>query len=507
MAPRRRILQSDLRGRRVLIIDDNAQARTVLSGMLTNLSFVADEAPSGQEGIDMVRQAALARVPYDIAFVDWQMPGLDGIETGRRILALPNIDPAPHLVMVTAYGREEVLKQAEESGFENVLIKPVTSSILFDTAIGALGADLEATETVEVGPSFDIERMRGARVLLVEDNEINQEVAIGQLEEAEVFVDLAENGAEAVRMARENDYDVVLMDMQMPVMDGIEATRILRSDPRFTTLPIIAMTANALVSDREMCLEAGMNDHIAKPIDPDQLFGVLLRWIRRPDGDGAGVREWIEARPAATPMAAPVAEGPLDIDGIDVKSALKRTGGNRKRYETLLRRFAHQQAATVEDIRKALSMGDAASAERTAHSLKGAAGTLGAGILSEAAARAETAIKTGQGIDTALSSLSIDLTAALGAIRTALPDETATNGGGGSRDPTTVVEPLTQLKRLLETDDGEAADFMIDARSQLSGVLTATEIETLGELVGDFNFNSALKCLSSIADRLSLRLK
>ena len=510
MAPRRRILQSDLRGRRVLIIDDNAQARSVLSGMLTNLSFIADEAPSGQEGIEMVRQAALAREPYDIAFVDWQMPGLDGIETGRRILALPNLDAAPHLVMVTAYGREEVLKQAEESGFENVLIKPVTSSILFDTAIGALGADLEATETIEAGPSFDIERMRGARVLLVEDNEINQEVAIGQLEDAEVFVDLAENGAEAVRMVRENDYDVVLMDMQMPVMDGIEATRILRSNPRFETLPIIAMTANALVSDREMCLEAGMNDHIAKPIDPDQLFGVLLRWIKRPDGDGASVCELIEARPAATPSTAsvaPVAEGPLEIDGIDVKSALKRTGGNRKRYETLLRRFAHQQATTVEDIRKALSMGDAATAERAAHSLKGAAGTLGVSLLSETAARAETAIKTGQGIDSALTSLSVDLSAAVGAIRTALPYETATNGGGLSRDPATVVEPLRQLRRLLESDDGEAADFVIEARSQLAGVLTPTEIETLSELVGDFNFNSALKCLSSIADRLSLSLK
>ncbi len=373
----------------------------------------------------------------------------------------------------------------------------------------ALGADLEATETVDAGPSFDIERIRGARVLLVEDNEINQEVAIGQLEDAEVFVDLAENGAVAVRMARENDYDVVLMDMQMPVMDGIEATRILRSDPRFETLPIIAMTANALVSDREMCLEAGMNDHIAKPIDPDQLFGVLLRWIRRPDSDGAGVREWIvEARPAtAAPMAAAAAEGPLGIDGIDVKSALKRTGGNRKRYEALLRRFAQQQAATVEDIRKALSMGDAATAERAAHSLKGAAGTLGAGALSEAAAKAETAIKMGQGIDTALTSLSIDLGAAVMAIRAALPDVVATNGGGGTRDPATVVEPLTQLKRLLETDDGEAADFMIDARSQLSGVLTPTEIETLSELVGDFNFESALKCLSSIAGRLSLSLK
>ena len=507
MAPRRRILQSDLHGRRVLIIDDNAQARSVLSGMLTNLSFIADEAPSGHEGIEMIQKAAQAREPYDIAFVDWQMPGLDGIETGKRILALPNLDTPPHLVMVTAYGREEVLKQAEESGFENVLIKPVTSSILFDTAIGALGAELEATEEIVAGPSFDIDRMRGARVLLVEDNEINQEVAIGQLEDAEVFVDLAENGAEAVRMARENDYDVVLMDMQMPVMDGIEATRILRSDARFQTLPIIAMTANALVSDRELCLQAGMNDHIAKPIDPDQLFGVLMRWIERPEGDGAGPRELSEARAAVVHTPA-VADGPLDIDGIDVKSALKRTGGNRKRYVALLRRFAQQQASTVDEIRKALSMGDAATAERAAHSLKGVAGTLGATTLSETAAKAETAIKTGQGIDAALTSLFAGLGAAVRAIRAALPEEIPTNGGGGaSRDPRTVVKPLTQLKRLLETDDGEAADFMIDARSDLSGVLTPTEIETLSELVGDFNFEAALKCLSAITDRLSLTLK
>ena len=507
MAPRRRILQSDLHGRRVLIIDDNAQARSVLSGMLTNLSFIADEAPSGHEGIEMIQKAAQAREPYDIAFVDWQMPGLDGIETGKRILALPNLDTPPHLVMVTAYGREEVLKQAEESGFENVLIKPVTSSILFDTAIGALGAELEATEEIVAGPSFDIDRMRGARVLLVEDNEINQEVAIGQLEDAEVFVDLAENGAEAVRMARENDYDVVLMDMQMPVMDGIEATRILRSDARFQTLPIIAMTANALVSDRELCLQAGMNDHIAKPIDPDQLFGVLMRWIERPEGDGAGLRELSEARAAVVHTPA-VADGPLDIDGIDVKSALKRTGGNRKRYVALLRRFAQQQASTVDEIRKALSMGDAATAERAAHSLKGVAGTLGATTLSETAAKAETAIKTGQGIDTALTSLFAGLGAAVRVIRAALPEEIPTNGGGGaSRDPRRVVKPLTQLKRLLETDDGEAADFMIDARSDLSGVLTPTEIETLSELVGDFNFEAALKCLSAITDRLSLTLK
>ena len=272
---RPRLLQSDLRGRRVLIIDDNPHARAVLAGMLTNMTLVADEAASGEEAIGMVRQAAEAGERYEIAFVDWQMPGMNGIETGKRILALADLGSPPHLVMVTAYGREEVLRQAEETGFENVLIKPVTSSILFDTAVVALGADGGKTDTAQAGPSFDIDKMRGARILLVEDNEINQEVAMGQLEDAEAFVDLAENGEVALRMIRDNDYDVVLMDMQMPVMDGVEATRIIRSNPRFENLPIIAMTANAMASDRMLCLEAGMNDHIAKPIDPDQLFGVF----------------------------------------------------------------------------------------------------------------------------------------------------------------------------------------------------------------------------------------
>ncbi|HEV7462983.1 MAG TPA: response regulator, partial [Methyloceanibacter sp.] len=346
---RPRLLQSDLRGRRVLIIDDNPHARAVLSGMLTNMTFVADEAASGEEAIDMVRQASKFGDRYEIAFIDWQMPGLNGIETGKRILALPDLSVPPHLVMVTAYGREEVLKQAEDTGFENVLIKPVTSSILFDTAIVALGADLERTETVKAGPSFDIERMRGARVLLVEDNEINQEVAIGQLEDAEVFVDLAENGEVALGMIRDNDYDVVLMDMQMPVMDGIEATRIIRSERRFKSLPIIAMTANAMESDRDLCLEAGMDDHIAKPIDPDQLFGVLLRWIHPTGGDGR-----IERGHAAAPSANRASDTALDIQGIEVRAGLKRTGGNRQRYEALLRKFAEQQAGAVESMSAAL---------------------------------------------------------------------------------------------------------------------------------------------------------
>jgi CheY-like chemotaxis protein len=209
--------------------------------------------------------------------LDW---GLDGIETSKRILALPDLSIAPNLVMVTAYGREDVLKQADENGLENVLIKPVTSSTLFDTIVAVLHARQEPSSHVETTPSFEIAQTRGTRVLLVEDNEINQEVAIGLLEDAAIQVDLAENGEIAVRMAGETRYDAVLMDMQMPVMDGIEATRVIRSDPRLQDLPIIAMTANAMANDREQCLKAGMNDHIGKPIDPDELFSVLLRWAR-----------------------------------------------------------------------------------------------------------------------------------------------------------------------------------------------------------------------------------
>jgi two-component system, sensor histidine kinase and response regulator len=284
-ASRPNLLRSDLSGRRVLIIDDNSPARAVLSNMLTNMTFLADEAASGEEGIEMVRQATRRGEPYEIVFVDWQMPRLDGIETSKRIVALPDLAIPPRIVMVTAYGREDVLRQAEENGLDNVLVKPVTSSTLFDTIVAVLRADQEATGHVQIAPSFEIARTRGTRVLLVEDNEINQEVAIGLLEDAAIHVDLAENGEIAVRMSQQNDYDVVLMDMQMPVMDGIEATREIRSDPRLRNLPIIAMTANAMAADREKCLEAGMNDHIGKPIDPDQLFSVLLRWAERRDVD------------------------------------------------------------------------------------------------------------------------------------------------------------------------------------------------------------------------------
>ncbi len=507
---RRQAVAPDLRGRRVLIIDDNPQARAVLSSMLTSMTFEADEAPSGLEGIEMVRRAAEINKPYEIVFLDWQMPGLDGFETGKRIRALPDLQVRPHLVMVTAYGREEVLKQAEENAFANILIKPVTASMLFDSAVQVLGADSSKTYEAAPAPAVDLGRIRGARVLLVEDNELNREVALGLLEDADLAIETAENGQIAVQMVAEHNYDIVLMDMQMPVMDGLAATRAIRLKPQFRSLPIIAMTANVMESDRERCTEAGMNDHLAKPIDPDALFAALLRWIK-PRADVAAKASAETAASTAPPAGAPAPAGApettaLQVAGVDTQSALRRTGGNSKRYEMLLRKFA--ESANVEEIRTAQAAGDTATAARAAHSLKGAAANLGASAVANSAADVETAIKAGLIVQPLLDSLATSLRAVVQAIRSALPDERAPESASDSTaDPASVAAPLRKLKKMLSNDDGDAADFILEAQPELAQVLTGSEISRLRDFVSNYDFIGALKCVSEIAGRLGLKLE
>jgi signal transduction histidine kinase/DNA-binding response OmpR family regulator/HPt (histidine-containing phosphotransfer) domain-containing protein len=496
----------DLRGRRVLVIDDNPQARAVVANMLESMTFVVHEAPSGMEGIEMVRHAAETGEPYEIAFVDWQMPGIDGIETGSRIRALANLTVRPQLVMVTAYGREEVLKQAEDNGFANVLIKPVTPSMLFDSAIAVLGADRDKAQETTPGPARELGQLRDARVLLVEDNELNRDVALGLLEDAHLSIDFAENGEVAVQMVSARNYDVVLMDMQMPVMDGITATKAIRSNPQLRTLPIIAMTANVMATDREKCIEAGMNDHVAKPIDPDELFTVLLRWIKPRNGNRA---QSDDAIPSSSPVGSATDSVPEvpEIVGIDTKAALRRTGGNRLRYEALLRKFAQPSQGGVAEIRSALAAGDVSTAARAAHSLKGAAANLGAIVLAEDAAKVEHAVTNGKNVEETLGALTSSLATVVEAIRSALPAERFASAAAGPLDPGTVVQPLTRLKTLLKHDDGEAADFILEVRPVLSKVLTETEITTLADSVGNFDFEAALNSLSGIATRLSLTLE
>jgi HPt (histidine-containing phosphotransfer) domain-containing protein len=303
-------------------------------------------------------------------------------------------------------------------------------------------------------------------------------------------------------MLNESKYDVVLMDMQMPVMDGLAASRAIRQNSQFKDLPIIAMTASAMAGDREECIEAGMNDHLAKPIDPDKLFEALLRWIpARTAAPNVGP-------PVATLQKPPADSAPLEIAGIDTQSALKRTGGNRQRYMSLLRRFADSQVGAVGEIRAALKAQDSATARRIAHSVKGAAANLGANALATAAGSAEVAIKTQSDVEPALGEVERTLFAAVAAIQKTPPSaEKVESTLSGNGDPSVVLQPLSRLKKLLEADDSEAAEFIVEAQDSFSAVLSRAEIETLTRMVGDFDYESALGAVSGIADRLSLKLE
>ena len=279
-APQRPLLpEPDLRGRHVLVVDDSEQARQILGGLLGSMSFAVTTASSGEEAVAKASAADAAGHPCEIAFLDWKMPGMDGFATHRALALLPHL---PHSVIVTAAGRDDVQKELANAGIVLMLTKPVSPSQLFDTAIRALGGHALSAEAHRGhGPRSapNLTTIQGARVLLVDDNDLNQQVGAELLAGAGLVVDVADNGQIALDMLARAPYDIVLMDMQMPVMDGLTATRQLRQNPAWAQLPVLAMTANAMSRDRDLCLAAGMNGHLAKPIDPDELFASLLQWI------------------------------------------------------------------------------------------------------------------------------------------------------------------------------------------------------------------------------------
>jgi two-component system, sensor histidine kinase and response regulator len=385
----------DLRGRRALVVDDNDHARAVIVDMLEGMTFVTHQVDSGMAAVEEVRRAAATPHPYDVVYLDWRMPGMDGMETARQIRSL-GLASAPMFLMVTAYGREEVIKEAEHAGIQNVLVKPVSPSILFDSTMSVLGGQRAKAPSLEsaAGSSADLRLapMRGARILLVEDNDINQQVARELLEDAGLVVEVADNGQIALEMLKKRAYGLVFMDMQMPVMDGLTATREIRKLSEFTNLPIVAMTANAMEQDRRKCKEAGMNDFLVKPIDPQEMFSILLRWGRQLRSSiGAAAPAPQQQQQLPPPPASP--PEPFDgIEGLDTALGLSRMMGKKSLYAAMLRRYLAGQQQVVAEIRQALADGDDSTAERVAHTTKAVSGNVGATSIQERAAALEAAI-------------------------------------------------------------------------------------------------------------------
>ena len=283
----------DLAGVRALVVDDNAQAREILTDALRVFALRAESVSSGEEAVREIA-AADSHDPYRLVLMDWHMPGMDGLETSRIIKRNDRLQHIPKIVMVTAFGREDIRTKAEEIGIDSYLLKPVNSSLLYDILVDLFGvAGVEDHRSRVKKDDAHVHDATGIRVLLVEDNEMNQQVATELLQSAGAIVTVANHGGEAVKILTESDqappFDVVFMDLQMPEMDGFTATKLLRRDARLQKFPIIAMTAHALVEERQRCLDAGMNDHVSKPIDPDNLFSTLMRWAKAPAEAGSRV--------------------------------------------------------------------------------------------------------------------------------------------------------------------------------------------------------------------------
>ena len=501
---RKRLLlpDPDLRGRRMLVVDDNEYARTILADMMLSMSFKVEQASGGQAAIEAVRSAAVSGTPFDVVFMDWQMPEIDGIETARRIRAL-GLSSTPKLCLVTAYGREEVHSASDSAGIDEVLIKPVAASTLFDTIARLFGrqrqlpvnAAADAVASPDEAERMLLAAMAGKRILLVEDNEINQEIARDLLEDAGLVVDTADNGAIAIEILRLKPYDAVLMDVQMPVMDGLTATREIRKIPQFLSLPIIAMTANAMPQDRVRCIEAGMSDYLSKPIDPGLLWKTLHQWLV-PDAELPDAATLHEPQDAAGPFS------DWSIEGLDTATGLRLMGGKQTLYLDMLRKFVLKQADVAERIRNALVAGDPAAAERIVHTLKGLCGSIGAQALQQQAGTLESVLRSGgpdQALQAPLADLEDDTADLIDKLKARLPAERV-DEAAAQPDMSQLSAVVDRLGEMLSDADAESLDFF----HQHQALFKAAWPESYGSIrdaVESFDFELALVEMRDAMDR------
>ena len=484
---------------RALIVDDNPSARELLQVMAQSLGWQAELADSGEQALQRL-QADAAR--YDAVFVDWQMPGLDGWQTCELIRAQALAGQAPLVVMVTAHGRELLAQRSESEQrlLDGFLVKPITASMLYDAVMDARSGGV--ITPARAAPMTVVRRLAGLRLLVAEDNANNQQVARELLEDEGAWVQIAPDGLAAVQAVAgaEPPFDAVLMDVQMPVMDGYVATGHIRRIPGCAALPIVAMTANAMAADREACLASGMNEHVGKPFDLDQLVGVLRRLCRRPAGEAVAPASAAAAPDAALSQAAAEA-------GVELEAALMRLGGNRRAYRRLLRQCAQDLAEQAARLRALAAAALWADAAREAHTLKGLAGTLGSRALAASAAAAERALASG---GTAAATAVAELCSAIEATRPALLrlcERLDGEAAGAAVRPAdgatsaTLAPMLHDLARLLAAADMEALAVMDRVRELPAGDL-APRLQALDETVGQLAFEQALQACRGLIEEI-----
>ncbi len=412
------VLAKNICGLRILAVDDNRGARQIIAEHLALLTYHPVCVASGEEAIEALIVANTEDACFDLVLMDWKMPGINGLEAARRIKNELSLQRVPSIIIVTAYGQDYVaLSEEDKSLIDGFLMKPINPSTLLDAIMHVFGHKQQGLpKSVLEHKVFDFS---GIKLLVAEDNEINQQVARELLEKTGIKVTVVDNGQKAVDIVRKEHFDGILMDLQMPIMDGLTATREIRKEKDKRTLPIIAMTANAMTGDRNKCLSAGMNDYIPKPVDPDEMYATLGIWIQKKpvvrldpdDTDSSGRNQRIVL---PLPM----------IPGIDVPKGVRNVGGNTTLYHNILCRFSQHHGGTAREMEQCLASADLIRLEHIAHSLKGMSSTIGALPLSELADKIEKQSRTTEGVEElqkSISTMDDELTRIISALSTFQP--------------------------------------------------------------------------------------
>ena len=492
----------DLHGVRAMIVDDNSAARVVFEHVLQGQGMVIHSSGQGEEALAELQRAQQAGEPYALLLLDWRMARLDGVQTLRKIQAALGA-AAPRCVMATANDPDVLREELGDTPVAAIVQKPVTGKVLMDAIRAALTDDAPADTGRATNPApAKLTALRnlleGTRILLAEDNLTNQELTVELLEAVGVTVDVADDGTQALAMLARTPYALVLMDCQMPVMDGYEATRRLRLQPALSELPVIAMTASAMDGERERCLAAGMSDYLSKPIDLGLLYSKLVHWVPR---EGRSVN----LSPAA-PRLAPVSAV------LDEAAALSRTNGNTALYERLLRKFGEREADTPQRLEDALRAGDRDAALRTVHNLKGIAATIGAQMLSSACQTLEDELQQPSDAPRSVVQATQAWKDALAQVLQHLEQRRGTSDAPSAdpaqanpREPLAahVVAQLNALQDLLRSNDARASRSAESLALALQGTEHADAARDIARHAGRFDYDAALLDLQSLRAALA----
>ncbi len=462
---------SDLQQKLVLVVDDSSTTRHSLLGMLRANGLEARAVSSGEEAMTALEARSQGGEPYDLVLMDWRLPGINGIETSRRVKSSQSLSKIPAIVVISAFERSEVMSELNGLEVDGFLVSPVAESQLIETLGQVFGARADATPAKPAKTA----RLAGRHVLLVEDNDFNRDIAAEVLNELGISFTVAVNGQEAVDLVMARPFDLVLMDIQMPVMDGLTATKLIRADSRFRSLPVLAMTAHAMTGDRERSIDAGMNDHITKPISFDELTMSLIQWM--PAGP---VNTAVEAGPRSLNLTEQDSI-PGRLPPFDIPAALLRNNGKPKLIQKLLLTFHERYANAIAELKEDLAAHKDDEAQRLAHSLKSLAAALEANQLADAAFAVERALRAGhrETLSPLIDSLDKELAPAVAAASTilpmgsTLPDAIPTSGSAsGSRPAILVIDDETSVHDLLVDvfrDDYE----VLEAHEGLTGLQLA----------------------------------